>query len=164
MNHPLGFMSGSKIVFRGTLLPSNIVSQFALQKGISKMVNNYGHSYQSPDYIYLPGVTSTFLSFRSALNSIKSAMKTSISKSLNLQSVVFAICLQNFDGFNGFRMNSAMYSAHPEEQETVLMEGLQVAVLGVEDMFIDNSLDADPFWDDFNHKTVSVVYLFHTER
>ena len=58
-------------------------------------------------------------------------------------------------------MNSALYGAHPEEQEILLMEGVQVAVLGVEDMHIDNSLSADPFWDDFNHKTVTVVYLFH---
>ena len=57
-------------------------------------------------------------------------------------------------------MNSALYGAHPEEQEILLMEGVPVAVLGVEDMLIDNSLTADPFWDDFNHKTVTVVYLF----
>ena len=36
-SHPLGFMSGCNIIFRGAFLPSNIVSQFALQKGISKI-------------------------------------------------------------------------------------------------------------------------------
>ena len=58
-------------------------------------------------------------------------------------------------------MNSAVYGAHPEEQEILFMEGLKVAVLGAEDYFIDNSLDSDSFWDDFNHKTITVVYLFH---
>ena len=30
IHHPLGYMSGCKLVFRGALLPPNILSQFAL--------------------------------------------------------------------------------------------------------------------------------------
>ena len=58
-------------------------------------------------------------------------------------------------------MNSAMFSAHPEEREILLMEGVNVAVLGIEDMYIDNSEIADPFWKDFNMKSVTVIYLYH---
>jgi len=42
------------------------------------------------------------------------------------------------------------------------MEGIKMAVLGHDDVLIDNSLTtSDPFWIRFNNKTVSVVYLFH---
>ena len=107
-------------------------------------------------------MTSTSTSYRVALQFAKAATKSTTTKAKTLQSVIFAICLHNFHRFDGFRMNSALYGAHPEEQEILLVEGLRVAVLGVEDMLIDNSLSVDPFWDDFNHKTVTVVYLFHT--
>ena len=36
-----------------------------------------------------------------------------------------------------------------------------MAVLGVDELEIDNSLSGDSFWDDFNMKTVTVIYLFH---
>ena len=109
-------------------------------------------------------MTSTSTSYRVALQFAKATAEPTTAKAKTLQSVVFAICLQNYDGFDGFRMNSALYGAHPEEQEILLCEGVEVAVLGVEDMHIDNSLSGDPFWDDFNHKTVTVVYLFHTNN
>ena len=151
-------MSGSRLVFRGALLPPNILSQFALQRGISRNFVSKIHR----EFINLPGVTSTSTSYRVALQFCKAATEPTTAKVKTLQSVVFAICLYNRNGFYGFRMNSAMYGAHPEEQEILLCEGVPVAVLGVEDMYIDNSFSADPFWDDFNHKTVTVVYLFHT--
>lgn len=80
-----------------------------------------------------------------------------------LNIVVFAICLQNWKGFNGFVLDSAFYSAHPDEKQVVLMEGIRVFVVRVEDILIDNSLDADIFWKDLNHKTITVIYLFHNE-
>ena len=43
----------------------------------------------------------------------------------------------------------------------MLMEGVCVAVLGMEEMYIDNTEVADPFWNDFNMKSVTVVYLYH---
>ena len=136
-------MSGCKLVFRGALLPPNILSQFALQRGISKKYPKYLGGHIGPDFINLPGVTSTSTSYRVALQFSKAASEPTTAKAKTLQSVVFAICLHNFEGFDGFRMNSALYGAHPEEQEILLMEGVQVAVLGVEDMHIDNSLQAD---------------------
>merc|ERR1712127_1100629 len=111
-------------------------------------------------FINLPGVTSTSSSFRVALQFAKPTQDSS--KSKDLQSVLFAICLQNWSGFNGFRMNSALYGAHPEEKEIMLQEGVPMAVLGVEEVQIDNVLSGDDYWADFNMKTVTIVYLFHT--
>ena len=153
--HALGWMSGSVLVFRGALLPSSTIAHFAVEQGKTNWDGK-------PGRIYLPGVTSTSLSFKVALQFAKVAHESMSANSKDLQSVLFAICLHNWKGFHGFRMDSALYGAHPGEQELLLCEGVRVAVLGVEDMLIDNSLGADPFWDDFNHKTVTVVYLFHT--
>lgn len=56
----------------------------------------------------------------------------------DLRSVLFAICLHNYSGYCGFRMDSSLYGAYPEEKEVLLMEGIQVSVMGVEEMEIDN--------------------------
>ena len=111
--------------------------------------------------IHLPGVTSTSESFKVALNFAKLPVDQATSAS-HLQSVLFVICLQNYTGFSGFRMNTGMFSAHPEEREILFMEGVQVAVMGVEEMYIDNSESDDVFWRHFDKKTITVIYLFHT--
>ena len=42
------------------------------------------------------------------------------------------------------------------------MEGVQMAVLGQDEVFIDNSMTStDTFWAKFNNKSISIVYLFH---
>ena len=59
-------------------------------------------------------------------------------------------------------MDSALHSAHPYEQEILLMEGIRMAVLGQDDVLIDNQLTTtDPFWIRYNNKTISIIYLFH---
>ena len=59
-------------------------------------------------------------------------------------------------------MDSALHSAHPYEQEVLLMEGVEMAVLGQDDVLIDNSLTStDTFWAKFKNRTISVIYLFH---
>ena len=58
-------------------------------------------------------------------------------------------------------MDSAFYSAHPYEQEVLLMEGTQVAIVGTDDFVIDNRLSSsDPFWAPYNNRVIHVVYLF----
>ena len=59
-------------------------------------------------------------------------------------------------------MNSALYSAHPQEKEVLLVEGAPMAVMGLEDFYIDNQMQTETFWDGFNKKTITVVYLFHS--
>ena len=57
-------------------------------------------------------------------------------------------------------MNSSLYSAHPDEKEVLLMEGKSVWVIGMEDVVINNDASSDLFWNDFNGKTITVIYLF----
>ena len=109
----------------------------------------------------MPGVTSTSESFKVALDFAKLPAEQT-GDATDLHSVLFVICLHNYRGFHGFRMNSAMFSAHPEEREILLMEGVRMAVMGVEEMYIDNSDSDDMFWHDFNKKFITVIYLFHT--
>jgi len=59
-------------------------------------------------------------------------------------------------------MNTLEYSAHPFEKEVLMMEGTSVAVMGVEQLLIDNGQSADSFWNHFNGKTLTVVYMFHS--
>ena len=91
-------------------------------------------------FIRLPGTTSTSESYRVAL---KFAMPTNKSHSpdiCNMSSVLFVICLHNYQmSYNGFRMNSALYSAFPFEREILLMEGIAMTVLAVEEIKIDIS-------------------------
>lgn len=107
-----------------------------------------------PHFIHMQGTTSTSESFRIALDFAKTANP-------NLQPALFVTVIHNYWGFRGFRMNSELYTAHPEEKEILLAEGAKVAVLGVDDVLIDNAWTGDPFWKDWNGKTISVVYLFH---
>ena len=52
----------------------------------------------------------------------------------------FVVCCHNFINFDGFRMDSALHSAHPYEQEILTMECFNVAVLDDDDILINNSL------------------------
>ena len=61
-------------------------------------------------YIHLPGATSTSVSFKVALNF---ALPSNDNK-FHVPTL-FVICCHNFDAFTGFRMDSALHSAHPTE-------------------------------------------------
>ena len=50
------------------------------------------------------------------------------------------ISVRNYEGFCGFRLNSADYSAHPEENEYIFMEGLQLVVLKIEKVKVNSQL------------------------
>ena len=50
--------------------------------------------------------------------------------------------MQNYKTFDGFRLNSESYSAYHGEKEVVLMEGVQMYVLHVEEYIIDNHIPA----------------------
>ena len=106
----------------------------------------------------MPGSTSISESYRVALEFTK--IPKAATNPEMYQQVLFVICLQNYKKFYGFRMNSALYSAHPQEKEVLLIEGAEMAVMGLEDFYIDNQMQTDTFWDDCNQKTITVVYLF----
>jgi len=113
-------------------------------------------------FVCLPGAQSTSVSWKVAL---EFALPSKDTQGDHVPTL-FVICCQNYvagAGFKGFRMDSALHSAHPYEQEVLLMEGIRMAVLGHDDILIDNTLtSSDPFWIKFNNRTISVIYLFHT--
>ena len=59
-------------------------------------------------------------------------------------------------------MNSVEFSAHADEKEVLFAEGTAVAVMGVDEVLIDNGNTADPFWHQFNGKTITIVYFFQS--
>ena len=67
------------------------------------------------------------------------------------------ISVQNYYGFNGFRLNGEKYSAYPLEKEVILLDGTQVAVMKVEDVKV-NSNDED--FMRLNGKTLTFIHLF----
>ena len=108
------------LVFRGALLPTTIVHEFQNQIGkrwtkedVEKEDNILAEwDNNKPGYIHLPGATSTSESFKVALDFAR-APTNQLADSLPVHSVLFVICLHNFQLLSGFRMNSAMFSAHP---------------------------------------------------
>ena len=102
------------MVFRGALLPTTIIHEFQNQIGkrwtredVEKEDSYLVESYiGKPGYIHLPGATSTSESFKVALDFARAPANES-ADSLPLHSVLFVICLHNWNGFAGFRMNSA---------------------------------------------------------
>ena len=143
-------MAGAFMVFRGALLAAHEVSRFDLMKGRrwynnirdfdgTTMLRNlhfeaYNHHKwngkstweaqyegwgQLAGYVHLPGATSTTVSFRVAL---QFAMPTE--KDKGLVPTLFVIACHNYHLFTGFRMDSALHSAHPHEQEILFQEGL----------------------------------------
>lgn len=71
---------------------------------------------------------------------------------------LFVISVRNYRGFAGFRLNTPYYSAHSQEDEYLLMDGLRMFVLKVEDFAIDN---ADPDMADWQGKFITIVHLYY---
>lgn len=133
---PLGYMSGSFLVFRGVILPHNVLQEYARQIGKRKVVS----SDKFAGFVNLPGSTSTSESFKVALQFAKLDDESSgaVINSSTHYSVLFVICIHNYNGFRGFRMNSSIFSAHPNEREILLMEGIEMCVVDIEEVFVDN--------------------------
>ena len=103
------------------------------------------------EYIKLHGSTSTSKNLDVALGFSQCHKDFSSHQ----QPVLFVYSIRNYEGFDGFRLNSKRYSVYPGEQEYLLMEGFIVYVLGIEDKFtIKNK-----FLAKYNSKTVTVIYL-----
>ena len=80
------------------------------------------------EYISLPGgSTSTSQNLDVALG----FSKCHTDYTDDQQPVLFIYSIENYDGFNGFRMTDKRYSMYPSEQEVLLMEGFEVYVLDV---------------------------------
>ena len=108
-------------------------------------------------YVHVPGALSTSVSFKVAMQFAMPTAETG-----KLVPTLFLVACHNYYGFSGFRMDSALHSAHPHEQEILFQEGTKVAVLGGEDLKIEYEMAlADPFWAPFTNRVIHVIYLFH---
>ena len=58
-------------------------------------------------------------------------------------------------------MNSASYSAHPDEKEVLIMEGAKMFIMDIEEINVDKCNSSDPFWRDIAGRTITVIYLFN---
>jgi len=133
---PLGCMAGAFLLFRGSLMPPHSIAKFALMKGRplfeQTMTDPQGNQWGkdlcrdenndakweelTPEkkmlagFVYLPGAQSTSVSFKVALEFAFPTKDTQ-----GHVPTLFVVCCLNFAGFCGFRMDSALHSAHPYE-------------------------------------------------
>jgi len=129
-------MSGAFLLFRGSLMPPHAIAKFALMQGRplfhqTKTENGieFGKNLDLGDkakwerltpemkrlagFVCLPGAQSTSVSWKVALEFAMPSKDTQ-----GHVPTLFVICCQNYygtRGFKGFRMDSALHSAHPYE-------------------------------------------------
>ena len=110
-----------------------------------------GH-LDKPAYICMQGITS-------ASQSLRTALKYGKTTSPSRRTVIFVINLQNYRGFQGFRLNREDFSSHYHEKEVLLLEGIPMFVLGVEDVILDLRKNNKTIWKEFNQKTITFIHL-----
>ena len=72
--------------------------------------------------------------------------------------VLFLISVQNYNGFNGFRLNGEKYSAYPLEREVILLDGTKVIVMKVEEIDV-KSMNME--LNDLNgNSSITLIHLF----
>ena len=139
-NSPLGCMAGAFLLFRGALMPPHAIAKFALMQG-RKYFNltmtdqngkEWGKCLEGGDrakwreltperkrlagYVCLTGAQSTSVSWKVAL---EFALPTKDTQ--GHVPTLYVVCCHNYGefagrgGFMGFRMDSALHSAHPYE-------------------------------------------------
>jgi len=110
-----------------------------------------------PGVVKLQGYTSPTFNPRIALDY---ASCNSKQLALGLKPVVFVICLQNYYGYKGFRLNLTRYSSHHFEEEVLLLEGIKMFVVHVEAVPFQSEIDS---LKKYNNNTITLVYLFNCD-
>ena len=136
---PLGAFSQCFLLFRGTQMTKSAVETWRDQVA-RESFNQQGQPVAR--CLQLKGSTSTSESFRIAMNFVqgKSEQTWLQNKYFNdpddeeIVPVLFLISVQNYNGFNGFRLNGEKYSAYPLEREVILLDGTKVIVMKVEEV------------------------------
>ena len=98
---------------------------------VGRKVTRKGGKHFRPACIKLPGNISTTKSF-------KQAIACAHSKSPEFIPVLFVISVRNYLGYHAFRMSDDRYTAFPEEQEFLLMDGIFLWVIKVEDILVQD--------------------------
>ena len=77
------------------------------------------------------------------------------------KSVLFVFFFKNWWGFNGFRLNQPEYSAFPFEEEYLLMEGIPVRVLKVDENVVMDCKAKEAIRLQYDGQTINIVYLYN---
>ena len=130
---------------------------FYLFKGVTKKQDRLKHwTKKIGSLVRIPQITSCSQSLKVALNlAIPDEPKPGYS------SVLFVIICHNYYSPKGIRLNNGAYTPFPAEREMLLMEGVAVWVLEVEEsIYIDNDHDS---FTKFNGSTLTIVHLYHNQ-
>lgn len=75
-----------------------------------------------------------------------------------MKPVLFVMSVKNYKTFHGFRLSDNKYTAHEDDQEFLLMEGMGVQVLKVEELHIKTSN-----WNyrELNDRILTIIHLYH---
>ena len=75
-----------------------------------------------------------------------------------MKPVLFVISMKNYQVYHGFRLTDSKYSALPDEQEVLLMEGFEVYCLKVEEIVIKTS---NWVYRELNERVLTIIHLHH---
>ena len=105
----------------------------------------------------MQGTTAATLNPRVALDFANCNQKQ---VALGLRPVVFVLCMQNYYGFKGVRVNLTRYSSHHFEEEVLLMDGIKMFVVSVEEVTFQSEIDS---MQKYNDKRLTLIYLFNSD-
>ena len=123
----LGYFTKTFLLFKGCPMKSGWIKGWKHQVGLADGHDDQGRPH--PATINLPGV-------QSFSKRISQSLLYSISKEKAMKPVLFVISMKNYKTFHGFRLTDNKYTAHEDDQEYLLMEGVGVQVLKVEEIHI----------------------------
>lgn len=76
-----------------------------------------------------------------------------------MELVMFVISLQNYSNTAGFRVDDENYTAHFSDKEYLLKDGIQMWVLGLDEMYVENVDTEDALYKDFDGKKMTFIHL-----
>jgi len=66
--------------------------------------------------------------------------------------------MKNYKSYHSFRLNDAKYTAHPYEQEYIMMEGILMHLMKVEEIHIKT---ANWIYRELNDRLLTIIHLLH---
>lgn len=139
-------MGGIFLLFRGGTLADEWIKDWESAKDKKTLMGR-------PDKICMPGYSSCSEDLGVALRF------AFMDKKATWRRCIFVISCQNYECYNGIRMNNDNYTAYPHEQEVLLFEGCSAWVLSVHwDYHINNEFQS---MKKYNGEKITLIHLFH---
>jgi len=144
----LGFFNQSFLLFRGTRMKARWINDWA-RKVIMPFRGDGAQNIK-------------FHGNMTATENVKTALKLATPMATFEKPVLFIISARNYRGYSGFRLNLPQFSPFHQEQEILLMDGIYIFVLKVEEYHFDRSMEIIPGFEDFNSsKYITFIHLFY---